>query len=184
MIWTPYFSLLSPPTKWILMLLIHRVIFQRTWPRYSPIGQLLSSYADITLLYHDFAVYFDVSMWIFGFVFWLHWVFIAVQAFSLAAVSRGDSSLQCSGFSLPWLLLLQSKGSRHGNSVIEAHRLSCSLGVLIRVSLLIIKNTFFRNERICTGYPKIWDSAYNDAKEGDLRLNNYLEEWSIERGKG
>ena len=51
-----------------------------------------------------------------------------------------------------------------------------AVGVLIRVSLLIIKNTFFRNERICTGYPKIQDSAYTDAKEGDLRLNNYLEE--------
>ena len=110
--------------------------------------------------------------------------FVVSHRLSLVAVSWGYSWLQCSGFSLPWLLLLQSKGSRHGNSVIEAHRLSCSLGVLIRVSLLIIKNTFFRNERICTGYPKIWDSAYNDAKEGDLRLNNYLEEWSIERGKG
>ena len=31
----------------------------------------------------------------------------------LVAVSRGYSSLQCAGFSLQWLLLLRSTGSRH-----------------------------------------------------------------------
>ena len=33
--------------------------------------------------------------------------------FSLVAESRGYSSLWCAGFSLWWLLLLQSRGSRH-----------------------------------------------------------------------
>ena len=33
--------------------------------------------------------------------------------FSLVAVSGGYSSLQCAGFSLRWLLLLRSMGSRH-----------------------------------------------------------------------
>ena len=44
--------------------------------------------------------------------FWLHWVFVAAHGLSLAAVSRAYSSLRCEGFSLRWLLLLQSMGSR------------------------------------------------------------------------
>ena len=38
----------------------------------------------------------------------------------------GFSSLWCTGFSLRWLLLLQSTGSRRGGSVVVAHRHSCS----------------------------------------------------------
>ena len=37
--------------------------------------------------------------------FWLRWVFVV-------AASRGYSSLWCTGFSLQWLLLLQSTSSR------------------------------------------------------------------------
>ena len=44
--------------------------------------------------------------------FWLCWVFIAAHSFSLVAVSRGYSSLGCTGLLLWWLLLLQSMGSR------------------------------------------------------------------------
>ena len=47
------------------------------------------------------------------FFFWLHWVFIAALGLSLVAVSGGYSSLWCAGFSLRWLLLLQSMSSRH-----------------------------------------------------------------------
>ena len=77
--------------------------------------------------------------------FWLHWVFIA-SGLSLVAESGGYSSLWCAGFSLRWLLLLRSTGSRHKGfsscgtrasvvvarglqstgSVVVAHRLSCS----------------------------------------------------------
>ena len=42
---------------------------------------------------------------------WLCWVFVAVWGLPLVAASRGYSSL-CSGFSLWWLFLLQSTGSR------------------------------------------------------------------------
>ena len=49
----------------------------------------------------------------FIFFFWLHWVFIATCGLSLVAVSGGYSSLQYVGFSLQWLLLLRSTGSRH-----------------------------------------------------------------------
>ena len=50
---------------------------------------------------------------IFKFIyFWLHWVFVAAHGLSLVAASGGYSSLWCAGFSLQWLLLLQSTGSR------------------------------------------------------------------------
>ena len=44
--------------------------------------------------------------------------------FSLVVASRAYSSLWCAGFSLQWLLLLQSTGSRVQASVVVAHRLS------------------------------------------------------------
>ena len=44
--------------------------------------------------------------------FWLCWVFVAEGGLSLVAVSGGYSSSWCMGFSLRWLLLLRSTGSR------------------------------------------------------------------------
>ena len=45
--------------------------------------------------------------------FWLCWVFVAARGLSLVAASGVSSSLRCAGFSLRWLLLLWSMGSRH-----------------------------------------------------------------------
>ena len=45
-------------------------------------------------------------------IFWLRWVFVAVHGLSLVAASEGYSLLWCAGFSLWWLLLLRSTGSR------------------------------------------------------------------------
>ena len=44
--------------------------------------------------------------------FWLTWVFAAERGLSLVVASGGYSLLWCVGFSLQWLLLLQSTGSR------------------------------------------------------------------------
>ena len=44
--------------------------------------------------------------------FWLHWVFVAARRLPLVAESGGYTSLWCASFSLGWLLLLQSTGSR------------------------------------------------------------------------
>ena len=45
--------------------------------------------------------------------FWLCWVFVAACGLSVVVVSRGYFSLlQCVGFSLRWLFLLRSMGSR------------------------------------------------------------------------
>ena len=62
---------------------------------------------------------------------WLCWVFVAARGLSLLVASGGYSSLWCTGFSLWWLLLLQSTGSRHAGftscgtqaSVVVAHGL-------------------------------------------------------------
>ena len=43
---------------------------------------------------------------------WLRWVFVAAHGLTLVAASRGYSSFWCAGFSLWWLLLLRSTGSR------------------------------------------------------------------------
>ena len=55
--------------------------------------------------------------------FWLRWVFVAAHGLSLVAASGGYSSLRCTGFSLWWLLLLRSTGSRRVGSVVVARGL-------------------------------------------------------------
>ena len=57
-------------------------------------------------------LFFFLNIFILFIYFWLHWVFVAVRGLSLVAVSGGYSSLRCAGFSLQWLLLLQSTGCR------------------------------------------------------------------------
>ena len=52
---------------------------------------------------------FFIYMYIY---FWLRWVFVVAHGVSLVAASGGYSSLWCVGFSLWWLLLLRSTGSR------------------------------------------------------------------------
>ena len=51
-------------------------------------------------------------IYLFIIYFWLRWVFVAACGLSLFVASGGYSSLRCVGFSLWWLLLLQSTGSR------------------------------------------------------------------------
>ena len=54
--------------------------------------------------------FFNINLFIY---FWLRWVFVAARGLSLVAASGGYSALRCAGFSLRWLLLLWSTGSRH-----------------------------------------------------------------------
>ena len=64
-------------------------------------------------IFPSFCVFtFLKNLLIFYFYFWPHWVFVAVRGLSLVATSGGYSSLWCAGFSLQWLLLLWSTGSR------------------------------------------------------------------------
>ena len=48
----------------------------------------------------------------FFFFFGCVWVFVAKRRLSLVAASGSYSLLRCASFSLQWLLLLQSTGSR------------------------------------------------------------------------
>ena len=67
----------------------------------------------LEITYHMNCWVIGVTMFVCMYVcmyFWLRWVFIAARRLSLVAASGGYCSLQCIGFSLRWLLLLQSMG--------------------------------------------------------------------------
>ena len=53
-----------------------------------------------------------INLFYLFYFFWLHWVFVNARGLSLVAASRGYFLLWCAGFSLWWLLLLRSMGSR------------------------------------------------------------------------
>ena len=88
--------------------------------------------------------------------FWLLWVFTATHGLSLVVESGVYSALQCAGFSLLRLLLLQSTGSRHAgfsrctrglsNCGLRAleHRLS-SCGTLGLVAPRHVKSSWTRD---------------------------------------
>ena len=73
-----------------------------------PVRYILECYPLASLVF-CFVLFFCFYNFIY---FWLHWVFVAVRGLSLVAASRGYSSLRYVGFSLRWLLLLWSAGSR------------------------------------------------------------------------
>ena len=65
------------------------------------------------LFYFIFSLLAFLKKYIYLFIyFWLCWVFVVARGLSLVAVCRGYSLLQCACFSLRWLLLLRSVGSR------------------------------------------------------------------------
>ena len=76
--------------------------------------------------------FFFLILFIYLFIYlWLHWVFVAARRLSLAVASGGYSSLPRVGFSLRWLLLLRSTGSRCtgfsscSSRAVERKRSSC-----------------------------------------------------------
>ena len=62
---------------------------------------------QLSLKYHQRNLFFFFNVFIFGCVGSL-----LLRGLSLVAASGGNSSLRCAGFSLQWLLLLWSMGSR------------------------------------------------------------------------
>ena len=73
----------------------------------------VSTVCSLSLILRNFGgfFFFWVCLFIYLFIYWLCWVFVAECELSLLAASGGYSSLQCTGFSLRWLLLW-SMGSR------------------------------------------------------------------------
>ena len=92
--------------------------------------------ADSQPLHHQGSPFFFKIILFIYFYFWLHWVFVAARGLSLVVVSRGNSSLPCSGFSLRWLLLW-STGSRRvgfsscGPGALEHRLSSCGARALV-----------------------------------------------------
>ena len=83
-------------------------------------------------LFKSFAYFLKkIYLFILFICFWLCWVFLAACVLSLVAASGGYSLLQCVDFSLRWLLLLRSTGSRHagfrscGSRALERRLSSC-----------------------------------------------------------
>ena len=113
------------------------------WELLLVLYQKMTFFPPLTVILKDFLhSFFKIYLFIY---FWLHWVFVAARRLSLVAGREGYSLLRCRGFSLWWLLLLQSTDSRvhrlqqlwrkgsvvvaHGlqstGSVVVVHRLSC-----------------------------------------------------------
>ena len=70
---------------------------------------------SITAIHPRFLIlfYFILCMYVCMYVCRLRWVFVAAHGLSLVVASGSYSLLRCVGFSLWWLLLLQTTGSRH-----------------------------------------------------------------------
>ena len=82
--------------------------------------------------------FFNKFIYLYLFIyFWLCWVFVVVRRLSLVVASRGYSLLRCAGFSLQWLVLLQSTGSRRrgfsscGTWALERRLSSCGTWALL-----------------------------------------------------
>ena len=75
------------------------------------------------------------------FIYFWRWAFLGVCGLSLVVESGGYSLLRCAGFSLRWLLLLQSMGSRHagfsscGTRCLERRLSSCGTWALLLHSM-------------------------------------------------
>ena len=65
-----------------------------------------------TIINMVYRIFTSLNFYLFIYL-WLRWVFVPAHGLSLVAASRGYSLLECVGFSLQWLLLLQNMGSRH-----------------------------------------------------------------------
>ena len=72
----------------------------------------VSWYIYLFIKKYFFLKNFFINLFILFIYFWLCWVFVAARGLSLVAESRGYSLLQCTGFSLQWLLSLWSTGCR------------------------------------------------------------------------
>ena len=128
-------------------------------------------------------MFFFFSVNFIYFFFWLHWVFIA-RGLSLVAESGGYSSLRCAGFSLLWLLLLRSTGSKRagfsscGTRALD-HRLnSCGARALLLRSMWDLPGPGIKpmspalTGRFLTTAPpgKSLSSLYYASKQGKNKL--------------
>ena len=93
----------------------------------ATLGLLLLLVTGVPFIFISMTFYF----------FWLCWVFVAARGLFLVVESGGYSLVQCVGFSLRWLLLLQSTDSRRagfsscGSQALESRLSSCGARALL-----------------------------------------------------
>ena len=131
-VWIFLLSYFSSYCLIILYLLLIFVLYRVGYCRFR--GNLLLFFLYTLcrhLLYWIYILgFFFINLFLFIY-FWLCWVFVAARGLSPVAVSRGYSLLRCACFSLRWLLLLPSMGSRHvgfcscGSWALETRLSSC-----------------------------------------------------------
>ena len=111
--WKGNRNLLDSVSQIWLLIRIWRVYFYNRHSWTLLLGVQLSRFGviifSVVLLF--FIILF-LNKFIYFIYFWLHWVFIAVCGLSPVVARGGYSLLWCTGFSLWWLLLLRSTGSR------------------------------------------------------------------------
>ena len=83
----------------------------RTREQRSGKGGPLCDFGEESMVLSFFKKFIYLFIYLFIY-FWLSWVFVAARGLSLVAASGGYSLLRCSVFSLRWLLLMWSMGSR------------------------------------------------------------------------
>ena len=107
---TPKRSQIWTRVLWIVFGRHHWEHFGKSFCPLECFWAILKDMFRVYLPAHLFSLFFFFL--IFFFYFWLCWVFVAARGLSLAVASGCYSLLWCAGFSLRWLLLLQSTGSR------------------------------------------------------------------------
>ena len=110
------------------------------------------------------------------FVFWLCWIFVAVCGLSLVAASGGYSLLWCAGFSLRWLLLLRSTGSRHagfsscGSRALEHRFSSCGARAQLLRGMWDLPGTGLEPGSPCIGRQILNHCATREARSFSLNI--------------
>ena len=84
----------------------------RTWQAFNKCCSCTNYSENLIFRYFQLCDFFFFLNKFIYLYFWMHWVFVAARGLSLVSASRGYSSMQCASFSLRWLLLLRSTGSR------------------------------------------------------------------------
>ena len=113
-----------------------------------------------------FFLFFKIYLFIY---FWLLWVFVAACSLSVVAESGSYSSLRCAGFSLWWLPLLQSTGSRHmgfsscGSQAVERRLSSCGA----RRGLVAPRHVGSSRSRAWTHVPCVGRQTLNHCATGE-----------------
>ena len=134
-------------------------------------GLLYIMFAITSCYYTSLLFYFIGSFFIlFYFIFGCAGSSLLRARLSLVAASRGYSSLPCTGFSLKWLLLLRSSGSRCvGFSSCGSRALERRLSSWQRTGLAALRHVGSSRTRARTHVPHIGRRILNHCTTREVR---------------